>query len=160
MGRGDTDVDTYTTCSHEIAMGELGRSVIWDREKDVVMLDNAGWLDGGSAAYVWGGKTGIKFGKMRRVAITCDNVLSGLGESLGWEGIDLLLVLIPEHLEKEYLTEQGRWSWGNRPISMEEYVQKVLRSRGLSSSEGDTIQVKCISGRVEDIMNNLDIGDV
>ena len=133
-------------------MEDLGRGVIWDKEKDVVVLDNAEWLDSEAAAYVWGGKTGIRFGKMKRVAITCDNVMSGLGESLGWEGIDLLLVLIPDHLKQEYLYGQGRWSWGNRPVSMEEYIQKVLSSRNLSSSEGDAIEVKCISDNVEDIM--------
>ena len=162
MGRGETDVDTYTTCSHEILREDKGEDIIWNKERDIVFLDSASsWAQCDKAPYIWGGKTGIKFGRMRRVAMTCDNVMSGLGEwSLGFEAIDFLVVLVPEQWKREYLDTPGRWSWANRSLNLEGYIQKMLGSRGLTSSEGELIEVKCVSATIDEVMDSFASGEL
>lgn len=127
-GRAETDVETYTMCSHEIGMGEMGRGVYWDREKDVVFLDTANCVQEDKAAYVWGGKTGVRFGKMKRVAMNFDTLTScGIGEYLGWEGVDQMLVLG----SREEIEDEGRWVWGSRNLGREGYVGMYLAGKKL-----------------------------
>lgn len=153
LGRGDTDNDTYTTCSHEVAMDEKGRGIYWGRTKDVVFLDSSEWLDDKAVAYVWGGQTGIRFGRMRNVAMTYDTVIScGIGQVIQWESLDSLLVLIPEHLDSEAVATEGRWIYrANR----EGFVQMMLKGRGLLSSEGDPVEVKSDFRSLEEIMDDV-----
>ena len=132
MGRAETDVETYTTCSHEVGMGEIGRDVYWDREKDVVFLDTADWVEEDKAAYIWGGKTGVRFGKMKRVAVYFDTLTScGIGEYLGWEGVDQMLILG----NREDMEDETRWVWGSRSVGRDAYVSMYLAGRKLEGVE-------------------------
>ncbi|KAG0645382.1 hypothetical protein D0Z07_8863 [Hyphodiscus hymeniophilus] len=133
MGRAETDVETYTTCSHEISMGDVGRQVYWDRSKDVVLLQAVEWLDEKKAAYVWGGKTGVWFGRMKKVAMDFDTLTSyGIGEYLGWEGVDEMLVLRSDSMSIVEMEEEGRWDWGNKKIGKAGYVKMYLTSRKMN----------------------------
>jgi hypothetical protein len=135
MGRQETDGETYTTCSHELSLGETGREVYWDRDKDVVFLSmesSVEWMEGEKVAYVWGGKTGVWFGRMKRVAMDFSTLLScGIGEYLGWDGVDQMLVIKPEGLSVEEMEEEGRFSWGGEKVGREEYIELHLRGRNL-----------------------------
>jgi hypothetical protein len=121
LGKADTDIETYTTCSHEIAMEEESKAgVYWDRSKDVVVLETRDWVEEGKAAYVWGGKTGVRFGKMKRVAIDLETLTScGIGEYLEFEGVDEFLCFRPEDMSTE-----NQW------------VRRYLAGRGMVSCEG------------------------
>lgn len=133
MGRAETDGETYTTCSHEISTGDVGRQVYWDKAKDVVVLDTvSSWVDEERCAYVWGGKTGVWFGKMKRVAMDFETLMScGVGEYLGWEGVDEMLVLRPEGMSREEMEDEGRWDWGSRRCGRDGYVGLYLAGRKL-----------------------------
>ncbi len=126
MGKTETDVETYTTCAHEISMQKLGREIYWDREKDVVLLDTEGeWVEE-RVAHVWGGKTGVWFGRMRRVAMDFDTLVScGIGEYLGWEAVDEMLVLRPEGMSVAEVNDEGRQA------GRKEWVRLYLASRKL-----------------------------
>lgn len=95
--RADTDVDTYTTCPHEVSKEEKDMDVYWAPQKDIVSLvESAGWKDDEAVAYVWGGKTGIRFGPMQKVEMSIVTLAScGLGETLWWDSISRLIVLLP-----------------------------------------------------------------
>ena len=148
MGRAETDVETYTTCSHEISLGEQGRGVYWDKAKDVIFLHTIDWLEESKVAYIWGGKTGVRFGKLGKVAMNFDTLTScGIGEYLGWEGVDEMLVLRPEGMSRGEMEEEGRWDWGNRRVGREGYVRLYLASRGL---EG--VDVKFEFGDVGEVL--------
>jgi len=62
-GRQDTDVDTYTTCPHEVSAEGQGRGVHWRPEIDTVYLHTSEWMNDDAVAYVWGEKTGVSFEK-------------------------------------------------------------------------------------------------
>jgi len=143
LGREDTDVDTYTTCPHEIAMDEKNKGLYWDRSKDVVYLDSTARLDSSSetAAYVWGGKTGIRFGKMNKVAMSFNTLRScGLGEYLAWEGITTLFVLMPDMCTAEEL------------LKAERFIQMSLKKAGLRSNKSQAVEVEFHSGAVEELL--------
>ena len=132
MGRAETDADTYTTCSHEISMTTVGTELYWDRNKDVVFLETVERMDDNRMAYVWGGSTGVWFGRMKNVAMDFDTLMScGIGEYLGWEGVDNMLVLRPESMSITEMEDEGRWDWGNRKLGREGYVKLYLASRNL-----------------------------
>lgn len=128
LGRGDTDGHTYTTCSHEVAMGEQDIGIYWDRTKDVVFLDSDQWLDEKSSAYVWGGKTGVRFGRMRSVAMTYDTFISNsIGQNIQWESLDLIFIL------------------GLENFSGDNVARRQVRAGGLLSSKGNPVEVKFTS---------------
>jgi hypothetical protein len=143
LGREDTDVDTYTTCPHEIAMDEKDKGLYWDRSKDTLFLDSTTRLETGSktAAYVWGGKTGVRFGKMKKVAMSFNTLRScGLGEYLGWEGIATLFVLMPDMCTAEEL------------LKAERFIQMSLKKAGLRSTNNQGVEVEFHSGPVEELL--------
>ena len=114
-------------------MGEVGREVYWDKNKDVVFLDTVNWLEEDKVAHVWGGKTGIRFGRMKHVAMDFDTLMScGIGEFLGWESIDEMLVLRPKSISVQEMEEEGRWDWGSRKMGREGYVRMFLASKKLN----------------------------
>ena len=110
-------------------MDDQNRGIYWDRTKDIVFLGSSEWLDDKAAAYIWGGQTGIRFGRMRKVAMSYDTVIScGIGQAIQWESLDLLIVLMPEQLDSELeLVEERSVYRTNR----ESFVQTILKSRGL-----------------------------
>lgn len=149
LGRADTDVDTYTTCSHEVSTDEQNKEMYWNPTRDVMFLESLQWMENKDSAYVWGGKTGVRFGKMRTVAMTYDTLKScGLGEYLSWEGISTLIILCPQFWSSDdnvgYQTEAER------------YTHTMLRKAGLSSNEGDGgVEVKVQFRSVEDFVDSF-----
>lgn len=141
-------MDTYTTCSHEVSTNEgegEERGLYWDFKKDVVFLDSspAQSIDKGTAAYIWGGKTGIKFGKMGKVAMTYETLIGcGIAQNIVWDSIDLLLVISDQMSNEEMKGSKGNWVWKNEKMDGARYISKMLASRGLYSSEGGEIDVK------------------
>jgi hypothetical protein len=132
MGQGDLDVDAYTTCSHEVAKDELGCGVYWDQRKDVVFLDvdeqrPGGWDHIHSAAFVWGGKMGVRLGRMPTLGLTYAAVLAiGSNECLRWESIDTLLVVL-------------RGLRGRDFVNASSNMQMMVASGKIFSSESDRI---------------------
>ncbi|KAF4624470.1 hypothetical protein G7Y89_g13701 [Cudoniella acicularis] len=135
LGRHETDVDTYTTCSHEVAMEEENKKIYWDRNKDVVFLDEGGWMGEGKARYVWGGKTGVRFGKMHTVMITYLTLKACImGGYLSWEGIETLLVLLPAHWKRG--VHMGLLNEARRDVHL------FLKNMGIEAGEARAVEVK------------------
>ena len=161
MGKAETDVETYTTCSHEVGMGETGREIYWDKSKDVVFLDMKEWVEEDEAAYVWGGKTGVRFGKMGRVAMGFETLMGcGIGEYLGWEGVDEMLVANMEGLTKEELEVQDRWFWGSRRAGPNGYVGHYLASKKVVAGDGGDVKVRFSFGNLEELRKFVEQGTV
>jgi hypothetical protein len=107
MGRGDTDAETFTTCTHEAVMNEgvgVNRGMYWDPEKDVVVLkpgDDISLIEEGQAAYIWGGNTGARLGKVKKLAMHMLTLTTGgLGNPIAWESVDFLLLWYDGFLER------------------------------------------------------------
>ncbi|KAH8671822.1 hypothetical protein BGZ60DRAFT_405993 [Tricladium varicosporioides] len=169
MGREETDVDTYTTCSHEVQMDDEGKALYWDRTKDVPFLtDLKTWLPENQTAYIWGGKTGVRFGRMKTVAMTAEALYGiGVGWYIGWESIDTLVILdeIKDADEARAATERNRL----RGHPAERAVEAMLRNMGLRcrkrvlasgakiSNLAGSVDVKFVYGEVGDLVEWLKV---
>lgn len=126
MGREDTDVETFTTCSHELVAEERGWGVYWG-ERDVVYLSERPWAERMMEhrySYTWGGATGIRFPKMKRMAIDRGALHNlGIGAGVTWESLDLLIVV------------------GASPQGPFVEYQRILRNAGLKNSNGGEVKV-------------------
>ncbi|RDL31531.1 uncharacterized protein BP5553_09740 [Venustampulla echinocandica] len=150
LGRGDTDVETYTTCSHEVALDELHRGVYWDKTKDVVLLDDKGRLDERGSAYVWGGRTGVRFGRMKRVAMTWEAVMSaGFGSMLQWESLEVMYVVYDD-AEAGFASEAPRMGtiYANETRAPE-VVARLLRGGKIMNSESGPVDLKFYMGSLK-----------
>ncbi|KAH6668993.1 hypothetical protein B0J14DRAFT_154579 [Halenospora varia] len=168
MGREETDVDTYTTCSHEVQMDDEGKTLYWDRIKDVPFLtDLKTWLPEPQTSYIWGGKTGVRFGKFKTVAMTLEAVYRiGMGWYIGWEGIDTLVILdeIRDEGEKRMAEERNRLE-GHPAVRAVEtmlrnmglgYKRRVLASGAAISNPTRSVDVRFVYGTERDLLEWLE----
>lgn len=138
MGRGDRDVETFTTCSHEVAVEDTGRGngVFWEKRRDVWFLNEAEGrvLHDAKTACIWGGKTGIKFGRVGTLCMKIGTLNSlGLGTGIMWESLECLWVLV-EGL--------GNYSWGEWDVEKRGKVERIVRNSGLRNAAGWEVKVE------------------
>lgn len=137
MGRDDKDVETFTTCSHEVALEDTGRGngVFWEKGRDVWFLDEAEGpvLHDAKTAFIWGGKTGIKFGRVGTLCMKIETLNSlGPGTGIMWESLECLWVLV-EGL--------GNFSWREWDVEKRGNVARIVKNSGLRNAAGGEVKV-------------------
>lgn len=162
MGRGDQDVDTFTSCVHEVSRNDEdlaeGAGLWWDPEKDVVFLDAQSRYDLDDsherhAGYIFGGSTGVRFPLMKRVAANWHtwHGYGIMGNVVKWEGLEEAWVLEDEPFRSEVRTPSPvpRWRWKMMDLSKEEYMGNLLKERGVKGGDGGLVKVSFFTSAAE-----------
>ncbi|CAG8959152.1 hypothetical protein HYFRA_00013016, partial [Hymenoscyphus fraxineus] len=138
LGTEDRDVETFTTCSHEVGSQENeGEGLFWERGRDVWFLNEAegpSILNDAKTACIWGGQTGIKFGRVGTLCMRIETLNSlGLGAGIMWESVECLWVLDEDFADNDW--RQFALQKGNK-------VTRIVKNSGLRNAVGGEVDVE------------------